>query len=150
MLTAPARGSQVVTKTVAQCVEFYYTYKKHVKIGRNGTLLYGEAEPAESRSGEEDTDHKVGTPCGTWWSKVTKARMLNDFFLVAQRLEPQQEEDSRKWEGSADRKQEADPSSVTHTLQPTHNVSVKLVTMRAPERAPNQQEQTEKHIVPTC
>lgn len=59
-------GSQVITKTVAQCVEFYYTYKKHVKIGRNGTLLYGEAEPAESRAGEEDTNHKVGTPmeCG--------------------------------------------------------------------------------------
>ncbi|XP_056914323.1 mitotic deacetylase-associated SANT domain protein isoform X2 [Takifugu flavidus] len=92
---------QVVTKTVAQCVEFYYTYKKHVKIGRNGTLLYGEAEPAESRSGEEDTDHK--------------------------RLEPQQEEDSRKWEGSADRKQEADPSSVTHTLQPTHNPGTVLI-----------------------
>lgn len=121
----PAVGSQVVTKTVAQCVEFYYTYKKHVKIGRNGTLLYGEAEPAESRSGEEDTDHKVGSPYGMWRSKFTKAYMFNDFFLVAQRLEPQQEEDSRKWEGSADRKQEADPSSVTHTLQPTHNVSAK-------------------------
>uniref|UniRef100_H3DPM2 Mitotic deacetylase associated SANT domain protein n=1 Tax=Tetraodon nigroviridis TaxID=99883 RepID=H3DPM2_TETNG len=82
---------QVATKTVAQCVEFYYTYKKHVKVGRSGTLLYGEAEPAESRSG-------------------------------LQRPEPQTEEDSRKWEGSADRKQEADPSSVTHTLQPAHNV----------------------------
>lgn len=125
MLTAPVCGSQVATKTVAQCVEFYYTYKKHVKIGRNGTLLYGEAEPAESRSGEEDADHKVGTPCGMWWSKATKASVLNGFFLVAQRLEPQQEEDSRKWEGSADRKQEADPSSVTHTLQPTHNVSAR-------------------------
>lgn len=52
-------SSQVVTKTVAQCVEFYYTYKKHVKIGRNGTLLYGEAEPSESRSGEEEAEHKV-------------------------------------------------------------------------------------------
>lgn len=47
---------------MAQCVEFYYTYKKHVKIGRNGTLLYGEAEPAE-RSGEEEAEHKVGTFC---------------------------------------------------------------------------------------
>lgn len=52
-------ASQVATKSVAQCVEFYYTYKKHVKIGRNGTLTYGEAEPLESRTTEEETDHKV-------------------------------------------------------------------------------------------
>uniref|UniRef100_A0A3Q3WZC1 Uncharacterized protein n=1 Tax=Mola mola TaxID=94237 RepID=A0A3Q3WZC1_MOLML len=50
---------QVITKTVAQCVEFYYTYKKHVKIGRNGTLLYGETAPLDSRTTEEETDHKV-------------------------------------------------------------------------------------------
>uniref|UniRef100_A0A8C9ZA71 Mitotic deacetylase associated SANT domain protein b n=1 Tax=Sander lucioperca TaxID=283035 RepID=A0A8C9ZA71_SANLU len=50
---------QVNTKSVAQCVEFYYTYKKHVKIGRNGTLIYGEAEPLESKTTEEETDHKV-------------------------------------------------------------------------------------------
>lgn len=51
--------SQVTTKTVAQCVEFYYTYKKHVKIGRSGMLTYGEAEPLDSRTTEEETDHKV-------------------------------------------------------------------------------------------
>lgn len=51
--------SQVTTKTVAQCVEFYYTYKKHVKIGRNGTLTYGEAEPLDSKTTEEEMDHKV-------------------------------------------------------------------------------------------
>lgn len=49
----------MITKTVAQCVEFYYTYKKHVKIGRNGTLIYGEAEPLDSRTTEEEMDHKV-------------------------------------------------------------------------------------------
>ncbi|XP_039993560.1 mitotic deacetylase-associated SANT domain protein isoform X2 [Xiphias gladius] len=52
---------QVTTKTVAQCVEFYYTYKKQVKIGRNGTLTYGEGEPLESRTTEEEMDHKPGT-----------------------------------------------------------------------------------------
>lgn len=55
-------GPQVVTKTVAQCVEFYYAYKKHVKIGRNGTLNYGEAGPLESRTNEEEVDHKVRDP----------------------------------------------------------------------------------------
>uniref|UniRef100_A0A7N6BRL3 ELM2 and Myb/SANT-like domain containing 1b n=1 Tax=Anabas testudineus TaxID=64144 RepID=A0A7N6BRL3_ANATE len=90
---------QVITKTVAQCVEFYYTYKKHVKIGRNGVLSYGEAEPLESKTTEEELDHKG-----------------------SQRLEPQREEDSRKWEGSADRKQDVGPTRATHTLQ-SDNVS---------------------------
>ncbi|XP_069064845.1 mitotic deacetylase-associated SANT domain protein [Pleurodeles waltl] len=35
----------IKTKTVAQCVEFYYTYKKQVKIGRNGALIFGDVEP---------------------------------------------------------------------------------------------------------
>lgn len=59
-------GAQVITKSVAQCVEFYYTYKKHVKIGRNGTLTYGEAEPLESRTTEEEMDHKVSYTFSIW------------------------------------------------------------------------------------
>uniref|UniRef100_A0A3Q3WR25 Uncharacterized protein n=1 Tax=Mola mola TaxID=94237 RepID=A0A3Q3WR25_MOLML len=93
---------QVITKTVAQCVEFYYTYKKHVKIGRNGTLLYGETAPLDSRTTEEETDHKQGS----------------------HRLEPQPEEDSRKWEGSADRKQEIGSTRAAHTLHPAQNVLI--------------------------
>ncbi len=55
---------KVSSKSVAQCVEFYYTYKKQVKIGRNGTLLYGEAEPPETKSTtEEEVDNKVSS-CG--------------------------------------------------------------------------------------
>lgn len=50
---------KINSKTVAQCVEFYYTYKKQVKIGRNGTLLYGEAELPETRPTEEEVDYKV-------------------------------------------------------------------------------------------
>lgn len=75
-LNGHACPSQVVTKTVAQCVEFYYTYKKHVKIGRNGTLLYGEAEPAESRSGEEEPDLKVGTFYGMLRASYTSSVSL--------------------------------------------------------------------------
>ncbi|KAM3861056.1 mitotic deacetylase associated SANT domain protein a [Diretmus argenteus] len=48
----------VRTKTVAQCVEFYYTYKKKVKIGRNGTLTYGPADAHEDRSTEAVVDLK--------------------------------------------------------------------------------------------
>lgn len=38
---------QVRSKTVAQCVEFYYTYKKQVKVARNGSLIYGPLDPEE-------------------------------------------------------------------------------------------------------
>ncbi|XP_051954082.1 mitotic deacetylase-associated SANT domain protein-like isoform X2 [Xyrauchen texanus] len=34
----------VRSKTVAQCVEFYYTYKKQVKVGRNGVHTYGPSD----------------------------------------------------------------------------------------------------------
>ncbi|XP_037550686.1 mitotic deacetylase-associated SANT domain protein [Nematolebias whitei] len=100
---------EVTTKTVAQCVEFYYTYKKHVKVGRSGSLLFGEAEPFESRTTEEELDHKG-----------------------SQRLQPQHEDDSRKWEGSADRKQEVCPVRVTHTLPSTDNPGTVLI-MKAQE-----------------
>ncbi|KAI4880538.1 hypothetical protein NFI96_018571 [Prochilodus magdalenae] len=40
----------VRSKTVAQCVEFYYTYKKQVRAGRNGTLTYGPPDPEQSTS----------------------------------------------------------------------------------------------------
>ncbi|XP_010895585.2 LOW QUALITY PROTEIN: mitotic deacetylase-associated SANT domain protein [Esox lucius] len=89
----------VSTKTVAQCVEFYYSYKKQVKIGRNGALIYGEAEPPDSRGTEEELDHKS-----------------------SQRLESRKEdEDNRKWEGSAQRTQRgSSPSRMT--LQSSDNV----------------------------
>lgn len=54
----------------------------------------------------------------------------------SQRLEPQREEDSRKWEGSADRKQDVGPTRVTHTLQSSENVSVKLIISSACEMNP--------------
>ncbi|XP_039642226.1 mitotic deacetylase-associated SANT domain protein isoform X2 [Perca fluviatilis] len=108
---------QVNTKSVAQCVEFYYTYKKHVKIGRNGTLIYGEAEPLESKTTEEETDHKG-----------------------SHRLEPQREEDSRKWEGSADRKQDVGPTRVTHTLHAAENPGTVLI-MKGQEDVGKEQQQ---------
>jgi len=33
---------------VAQCVEFYYTYKNQARVGRNGTFTYGPSDPEES------------------------------------------------------------------------------------------------------
>uniref|UniRef100_A0A8C0BHR2 Mitotic deacetylase associated SANT domain protein n=1 Tax=Buteo japonicus TaxID=224669 RepID=A0A8C0BHR2_9AVES len=46
----------IKTKTVAQCVEFYYTYKKQVKIGRNGTLIFGDIDVANERSMKDEAE----------------------------------------------------------------------------------------------
>ncbi|XDV42128.1 hypothetical protein PO909_010855 [Leuciscus waleckii] len=57
----------VRTKTVAQCVEFYYTYKKQAKVGRYGTFTYGPSDPEESlpvmkvKEEENDCSKQEGT-----------------------------------------------------------------------------------------
>ncbi|KAJ7990845.1 hypothetical protein DPEC_G00291140 [Dallia pectoralis] len=95
----------VGTKTVAQCVEFYYSYKKQVKIGRNGALIYGEVEPPDSKGTEEELDHKS-----------------------SQRLESRkEEEDNRKWEGSAHRTQRGSSPIGQVTLQSSENAGGFLV-----------------------
>nr|XP_020497171.1 LOW QUALITY PROTEIN: ELM2 and SANT domain-containing protein 1-like [Labrus bergylta] len=48
----------VQTKTVAQCVEFYYTYKKQVKIGRNGILTFGPPDSPGEKHNEAVVDIK--------------------------------------------------------------------------------------------
>ncbi|KAG7222706.1 hypothetical protein INR49_026315 [Caranx melampygus] len=48
----------VQTKTVAQCVEFYYTYKKQVKIGRNGILTFGPPDSPVEKHAEAVVDVK--------------------------------------------------------------------------------------------
>ncbi|XP_035313516.1 mitotic deacetylase-associated SANT domain protein isoform X2 [Cricetulus griseus] len=49
----------IQTKTVAQCVEFYYTYKKQVKIGRNGTLTFGDVDTRDEKSAQEEVEVDV-------------------------------------------------------------------------------------------
>ncbi|KFP32272.1 ELM2 and SANT domain-containing protein 1, partial [Colius striatus] len=46
----------IKTKTVAQCVEFYYTYKKQVKIGRNGTLIFGDIDVPNEKSMKDEAE----------------------------------------------------------------------------------------------
>lgn len=50
---------KVRTKTVAQCVEFYYTYKKQVKVGRNGILMFGPPDSPVEKHAEAVVDVKV-------------------------------------------------------------------------------------------
>ena len=46
------------TKTVCQCVEFYYTFKKQIKMGRNGAPTYGPPDSPE-KSAQPPVDIKV-------------------------------------------------------------------------------------------
>ncbi|XP_028914460.1 mitotic deacetylase-associated SANT domain protein [Ornithorhynchus anatinus] len=62
----------IQTKTVAQCVEFYYTYKKQVKIGRNGTLTFGDVETAEEKTQQEEAE--VNIKNSQRFSRVPPAR----------------------------------------------------------------------------
>lgn len=55
-LTSTLASHQIQTKTVAQCVEFYYTYKKQVKIGRNGTLTFGDVDTSEEKTAQEEVE----------------------------------------------------------------------------------------------
>ncbi|XP_053737625.1 mitotic deacetylase associated SANT domain protein a isoform X1 [Synchiropus splendidus] len=48
----------VRTKSVAQCVEFYYTYKKQVKIARNGVVTFGPPGSPEDKQSESVVDLK--------------------------------------------------------------------------------------------
>ncbi|KAF3850009.1 hypothetical protein F7725_019728 [Dissostichus mawsoni] len=49
----------VQSKTVAQCVEFYYTYKKQVKIGRNGILTFGPLDSPDEKHTDAVVDVKT-------------------------------------------------------------------------------------------
>ncbi|XP_076129131.1 mitotic deacetylase associated SANT domain protein a isoform X1 [Alosa pseudoharengus] len=78
----------VQTKTVSQCVEFYYTYKKQVKIGRNGTLTYGPPDP-EEHSTESISRYHHGT---------------------------EETQDNKTWQEAHERTDESDQSRVIHNL----------------------------------
>ncbi|XP_036840673.1 mitotic deacetylase associated SANT domain protein a isoform X1 [Oncorhynchus mykiss] len=93
----------VQTKTVAQCVEFYYMHKKQVKISHSGSVTYGPAESPADRHTEAVVDVKS-----------------------SQGSKPSQEEVDRKWQGSCDRGQDCNQSRVTQTLQAHDNTGAVL------------------------
>lgn len=55
---------------MAQCVEFYYTYKKQVKIGRNGTLTFGDLDTGAEKSGQEEVEVDVKVS-PSWLCRLT-------------------------------------------------------------------------------
>ncbi|KAL1789583.1 ELM2 and SANT domain-containing protein 1 [Sigmodon hispidus] len=83
----------IQTKTVAQCVEFYYTYKKQVKIGRNGTLTFGDVDTGDEKSTQEvEVDIKTS-------QKFPKVLPLRRESPGEERLEPKREVKEARKEG---------------------------------------------------
>ncbi|XP_058843477.1 mitotic deacetylase-associated SANT domain protein-like, partial [Acipenser ruthenus] len=109
----------VRTKTVVQCVEFYYTYKKQVKIGRNGTLIFGDSDILDGRDTQDDAEINVKS---------------SQRYGPTSRETPRQEEEvnSKQWEDPANSMQDSTLARVTHTLPANENASEVLV-MRSQE-----------------
>lgn len=84
----------IQTKTVAQCVEFYYTYKKQVKIGRNGTLTFGDVDTSDEKSAQEEVEVDIKT--SQKFPRVPPPRRESP---NEERLEPKKEEKETRKEG---------------------------------------------------
>ncbi|MEE6492594.1 hypothetical protein FKM82_016611 [Ascaphus truei] len=122
----------IKTKTVAQCVEFYYTYKKQVKIGRNGMLIFGDVEAtADEKNPREDSEvdikssHRLA-PVIPPRREVLREEATEppppakeaEEIKVQVKLEEEEEEDKRR---------ATPPTKVTQTLQPSEIANVTLI-----------------------
>ncbi|NXC50301.1 EMSA1 protein, partial [Penelope pileata] len=104
----------IKTKTVAQCVEFYYTYKKQVKIGRNGTLIFGDIDVANEKSVRDEAE--VDIKSSHRFARVPPLR--RDIYSEEQgRMEEEEEEEEEAEEGLDNRKKTTLPLKDEQTLQ---------------------------------
>ncbi|XP_010127922.1 PREDICTED: ELM2 and SANT domain-containing protein 1 [Chlamydotis macqueenii] len=103
----------IKTKTVAQCVEFYYTYKKQVKIGRNGTLIFGDIDAANEKSMKDEAE--VDIKSSHRFARVLPPR--RDFYSEEHMEEEEEEEEEEAEEGLDNRKSGTVPLKDEQTLQ---------------------------------
>uniref|UniRef100_A0A8B9MJY8 ELM2 and Myb/SANT domain containing 1 n=1 Tax=Accipiter nisus TaxID=211598 RepID=A0A8B9MJY8_9AVES len=105
----------IKTKTVAQCVEFYYTYKKQVKIGRNGTLIFGDIDVANERSMKDEAE--VDIKSSHRFARVLPPR--RDIYSEEQGHveEEEEEEEEEAEEGLDNRRKITVPPKDEQTLQ---------------------------------
>ncbi|XP_021259105.1 ELM2 and SANT domain-containing protein 1 isoform X1 [Numida meleagris] len=82
----------IKTKTVAQCVEFYYTYKKQVKIGRNGTLIFGDIDVGNEKSVRDEAE--VDIKSSHRFARVLPLR--RDFYSEEQGYMEEEEEEEEE------------------------------------------------------
>ncbi|XP_054256465.1 mitotic deacetylase-associated SANT domain protein [Indicator indicator] len=104
----------IKTKTVAQCVEFYYTYKKQVKIGRNGTLIFGDIDVTNEKSMRDEAE--VDIKSSHRFARVLPPR--RDIYSEEQEhMEEEEEEEEEAEEGLSNRKKNTVPLKEEQTLQ---------------------------------
>ncbi|XP_062491643.1 mitotic deacetylase-associated SANT domain protein [Pezoporus occidentalis] len=104
----------IKTKTVAQCVEFYYTYKKQVKIGRNGTLIFGDIDAANEKSIKDEAE--VDIKSSHRFARVLPPR--RDIYSEEQgHVEEEEEEEEEAEEGLDNRRSNTVPLKDEQTLQ---------------------------------
>uniref|UniRef100_A0A8C4UR75 Mitotic deacetylase associated SANT domain protein n=1 Tax=Falco tinnunculus TaxID=100819 RepID=A0A8C4UR75_FALTI len=103
----------IKTKTVAQCVEFYYTYKKQVKIGRNGTLIFGDIDGANEKSMKDEAE--VDIKSSHRFARVLPPR--RDIYSEEQGHVEEEEEEEEAEEGLDNRKKSTVPLKDEQTLQ---------------------------------
>uniref|UniRef100_A0A8V5FVF0 Uncharacterized protein n=1 Tax=Melopsittacus undulatus TaxID=13146 RepID=A0A8V5FVF0_MELUD len=113
----------IKTKTVAQCVEFYYTYKKQVKIGRNGTLIFGDIDAANEKSMKDEAE--VDIKSSHRFARVLPPR--RDIYSEEQgHVEEEEEEEEEAEEGLDKRKSSTVPLKDEQRLQDGVTVSAAL------------------------
>nr|XP_003408803.1 ELM2 and SANT domain-containing protein 1 isoform X3 [Loxodonta africana] len=136
----------IQTKTVAQCVEFYYTYKKQVKIGRNGTLTFGDVDTSDEKSAQEDVEVDIKT--SQKFPRVPPPRRESP---SEERLEPKREVKETRKEGEEEvpviqekgeqeegreRSRRAAAVKATHTLQANESANDILILRSHESNAP--------------
>ncbi|XP_019407398.1 PREDICTED: ELM2 and SANT domain-containing protein 1 [Crocodylus porosus] len=87
----------IKTKTVAQCVEFYYTYKKQVKIGRNGTLIFGDIDVTNEKSMKDEAE--IDIKSSHRFARVLPPRRVifnEDHGHMAEENEEEEEEETEE------------------------------------------------------
>uniref|UniRef100_A0A674J0Y6 Mitotic deacetylase associated SANT domain protein n=1 Tax=Terrapene triunguis TaxID=2587831 RepID=A0A674J0Y6_9SAUR len=120
----------IKTKTVAQCVEFYYTYKKQVKIGRNGTLIFGDIDATNEKSMKDEAE--VDIKSSHRFARVLPPRKENyseEHTHVEEVSEKEEELDDRK---------STVPPKATQTLQANEVVNEILISRTEESNAPGE------------
>uniref|UniRef100_A0A8C8VGH8 Mitotic deacetylase associated SANT domain protein n=1 Tax=Pelusios castaneus TaxID=367368 RepID=A0A8C8VGH8_9SAUR len=121
----------IKTKTVAQCVEFYYTYKKQVKIGRNGTLIFGDIDVGNEKSMKDEAEVDI----------KSSHRFARDLPLRKENYSEDHvhvEEDTEKKEELDSRKMSTLPPKATQTLQENEVVNEVLISKSQESNAPGE------------
>ncbi|XP_054826629.1 mitotic deacetylase-associated SANT domain protein [Eublepharis macularius] len=114
----------IKTKSVAQCVEFYYTYKKQVKIGRNGALIFGDVDATTERAVKDEAE--VDIKSSHRLTRTLPPRTYNEDYENSEEEEDEEEREEEltikeeiiEEEELQDKNSSTMPSKPTQVLHP--------------------------------